>query len=64
MLKLKKWFYRKYLEFKYRKHDDDICCCGENIGPSWCGSPWPCRSQKEYTITSALDKLEQEQIKK
>lgn len=59
MTKLKLWLCRKYLEFKYRKIDHNVCCCGSSLSGTWCGSPYPCRSQKEYAITSELEKLEQ-----
>jgi len=58
---LKVWLYRKWLEFKYRKYDDDICCCGDMLTNIGCNLP--CRSQKEYTITSALKQLEKGALK-
>lgn len=28
--KLKKWIWTKRFEFKYRKVDPDVCCCGSS----------------------------------
>lgn len=47
-----------YVNWKYRKYDDELCCCGEQIGHG--GSicyHGGCRSMKEYTITSELETL-------
>jgi hypothetical protein len=30
MLKLKRWFWTKFFEFKYRRCDADVCCCGSS----------------------------------
>ena len=49
---IKKW----YLEhWKYRHHNHEICCCGEQIGHG--GSicyHGGCRSMKEYLITTEM----------
>lgn len=50
--------YRKWLEWKYRKHDPELCCCGEMIGDggSICAHGG-CRSAVEWCVTSQVDKL-------
>lgn len=47
----------RWLKWKYRKYDDDLCCCGETMGEggSICAHGG-CRSATEYAITSELDK--------
>jgi hypothetical protein len=27
---LKRWFWNKFYQFKYRKIDEDVCCCGSS----------------------------------
>ena len=27
---IKKWYWNKYYNFKYRKCDEDVCCCGNS----------------------------------
>ena len=51
-----KVWYIKY--WKYRKYDDELCCCGEQMGHggSICHHGG-CRSMKEYTITCELEAL-------
>jgi hypothetical protein len=48
---------RLTLEWKYRRQDENICCCGAYIGQGgeicYHGG---CRSQKEYVITESLKK--------
>jgi hypothetical protein len=62
MKKLILRIYEKCLDFKYRKHDEDICCCGGNISEA---QPWDsicahggCRSMKEYVIYCSIERLE------
>jgi len=48
---------RFYLErWKYRKYDDELCCCGEQMGHG--GSicyHGGCRSMKEYVVTCEME---------
>lgn len=48
---------RKWLEFKYRHHDGDVCCCGSQMGQggSICHHGG-CRSMKDYVIEKELER--------
>ena len=60
--------YERYLDYKYRHYDDDVCCCGEMMSKSsfyydsMCAYGG-CRSMKEYTISNSIENLE-ERLKK
>jgi len=47
---------RLYLKWKYRTFDSNVCCCGGDVSDGGYSCTAPCRSLKEYTITSELDK--------
>ncbi len=48
-----KWLWTKYYNFKYRKVDDDVCCCGS----SDCSGDYSHSyvSAKEYAIKCAVE---------
>lgn len=53
-----KRLYRKWLEWKYRNYDHEVCCCGESemgTGGSICHHGG-CRSALEYAITCKVDR--------
>lgn len=52
-----RWIHKTYLNWKFRKVDPEICCCGEmyGTGGSICAHGG-CRSAKEYAITCSLAK--------
>jgi len=52
-MKLIKWVLTKYYEFKYRKHNDNTCCCGSELDQG-CRDGY-CRSAFEYAVTSAVE---------
>jgi hypothetical protein len=60
-IKYFKPIFLKYLDWKYRNIDPNICCCGSNMNES---KAWDsvcnhggCRSAKEYAITNAVEKF-------
>ncbi len=63
MLRLKRLilrYYERYLKYKYRFEDPDVCCCGSLIskGGYYQGCDAPCGSMMYYVIDCAVDKLD------
>jgi hypothetical protein len=59
MKSLLKRIKRFYLSWKYRRYDDNICCCGSDIREASllrCVSS--CKSMKDYLIENELNKGE------
>lgn len=56
--KLRRATLKRWLEFKYRHQDPDVCCCGDDMyrGKSPWSCPATCRSLKEYVIECELEK--------
>jgi hypothetical protein len=52
---IRRFFLRRWLNWKYRKQDPDVCCCGCMLGHggSICHHGG-CRSMKEYVITTEM----------
>lgn len=50
---------KRWLEFRYRNQDDNVCCCGGYIYERGrkVNCEFPCRSLKEYTIEQELKRL-------
>ena len=46
-----------WLKWKYRKIDENICCCGGDIRHTSSSCIASCRSAKEYAMTSEEKKI-------
>lgn len=59
---LKRLVLKRWLEFKYRHQDPDVCCCGNDmyrgydpgVVPIHCQAS--CRSLKDYVIEKELER--------
>jgi hypothetical protein len=49
---------RKWFKFKYRKENEDICCCGENMNNMYPGLSCPgyCFSMKHHVIDQEIER--------
>lgn len=55
------WVHTMNTEFKYRKYDSEICCCGSALHETPCGGGVNvCRSQKEYSVTTIIERKRKE----
>lgn len=49
---MERWLITLYYKWKFRKHNDDTCCCGGVVGDCM---ERQCRYAYEYAVTSSVE---------